>query len=116
MGVKAPISRKHADILRALNHFNARQRAIVLRCVDLNLIKIICEISLNILNGNIALPKNQKLRLKRYANILRKLAKPRENLKSKKKYILQQQGKGGFLPLLLSTIASSILSNLLSDK
>ena len=62
MGVKAPISRKHADILRA-HHFNARERAIVLRCVDLTLIKIICEISLNILNGNI--PKKSEITLEK---------------------------------------------------
>lgn len=105
------ISQKHTDILRALYHLNPEQRRALLKKADTQLIRYICECALNVLQGNVPLKKVHKSRLKKHANVLRKLIKPTTGFSTKKKIIVQQ---GGFLPALLAPIIGTILTNLVS--
>lgn len=105
------ISQKHTDILRALYHLNPEQRKALLQKADAQLVRYICECALNVLQGNIPLTKGHKSRLRKHADILRKLANSTDNFAKKKKIIVQ---RGGFLPVLLAPLIGTILSNLSS--
>lgn len=103
---------KNAEILRALRHLNQSQRAALLRKADSNLIRCICECTLNVINGNVPLTKLQKTRLKKHAKNLRKIASPKGTWCSKRKIIAQQST---FLTLLLSAL-DSIIDSVISSS
>ena len=65
-----------------------------------DLIKALCECSLNILKGRIKLSPTQKKKLSRHKNNLRLLATKKSTLKHRKR-VLQ---KGGFLGALLGPV------------
>ena len=70
------------------------------------MIKSICEAALNLLKGNIHLTDNQKQKLAKFKNTIRRLAS-KSNLSDKKKIIIQ---KGGFLEFLVPALISGITS------
>ena len=79
-------------------------------------VNCICEICLNMVKRVIPLKTDQKRKLRRHSNIIRKLVrkvKTNKNLKHKKK--LLQQGGGVFLPLLFSVVGP-LLSKLLAGN
>jgi hypothetical protein len=98
-------------MLQVLRKSNPKLRKILLRNCDPEIIKTICEIAINTLNGNIKVSKNNFAEFKKHKIFLRKLACPKSSLKSKRKIIVQ---KGGFLPALLGTVISGVIGNLLS--
>lgn len=117
-----PFPKRVVALLNALCHANDDQRRALLRAADKPLVNCICECSLNILRGIVSVKSNIKTRLKKYKNILRRLATDRrartshsrgrvsvDNWKAKKRIILQK-GRGAFLPLLLAPIIGSLLS------
>ena len=110
---KCPISKKHANILRALNQLEGKQRADLLSCADHNLVKCLCECALNILRGNVPLKPGEKNRLKKHAKLLRLLSVKRKDdkFRAKKKLLLQHGGggTGGFLPALLAPIIAAVV-------
>jgi len=71
-----------------------------------DLIKCICDCTLNVLKGNVRVPPKQKSKLKRHKKALRDLAKKKVSLK-RKRQIIQ---KGGFLAPLLSAVVPAIAS------
>lgn|SRR5678815_1161302 len=73
---------------------------------DEKFIQCVCEVCLNLIKGNVPLNRPQKVKLRRYRNIIKKLSLNIKNLKNKKK--LLQRGGGVFLPLLFSVIAPLI--------
>ena len=107
---KGPLRKKEANFLRALYLLDDEQRMLLLKRVIPNLIKCLCECALNILLGNVPLKTRERKRLRKYADVLRKLADVR---KRNKKKIILQTGGGAFLPALLVPIVTSVLSNLL---
>ncbi len=76
------------------------------------LIKILSEISLNILNGNIRITEREKKRLRRYKTLMRLLARKSVSLNKKRSTLVNQKGGGFFLPLLapLITLISSAIA------
>ena len=54
---RCPFGQKHTQILRALYHLNAEQRAASLRKADSKLVRHIPECALNILGGTVPLNK-----------------------------------------------------------
>lgn len=108
-----PISRKHADILRALYHLRGEQRTALLRKADPALVRRICECALNLLCGSVPLSKKQKSRLHKHAVSMRKLVDPHKNLVSKKRIILQTGS--GFLPALLAPLIGTVLASLVTS-
>lgn len=94
-----------------LKDANPKMRNAILNNCDSTSIKSICEIALNVLNGNYPLTPSQIQRLRGYKNKMRSLACSKTTLCSKKKILKQ---KGGFLPTLLSTVLSGLLGKILS--
>ena len=80
----------------------------ILKNAPPDLVKALCECSLNVLKGNIKLNKTQKTRLRRYKNILRQLASKKPATKTRKQ-LLQ---KGGFIGALLGPVLG-VLGSLL---
>lgn len=109
---KCPVPKKEAKFLQALYLLDDQQRILLLRRASPNFIRCICECALNVLLGNVPLNSREKKRLKKYADILRKLAD--KKVKNKKKLIVQTGG-GAFLTTLLLPIVTTVLSNLLTN-
>lgn len=72
----------------------------------------ISEISLNVLNGNIPVSKQRKLKLTAHKSKLRRLALKTTPLKERKKIVIQS---GGFLASLIIP-AVTILADVLAKK
>lgn len=108
--IKCPISKKHAELLRALSHLPKREREILLRYIDSKLAKCICECAYNVLRGNVPLDEKQRKHLKKHATVLRKLARKGDKIGKKKKII--QTGGGNFLPSLLLPILTTVLAEI----
>lgn len=99
----------HKHTLHVLKNCNPLIRRTILKSASPELIKTLCEICMNTLNGNAKISGNCKKQLKIYKNPIRKLISPRLGLKTKKKILIQ---KGGFLPALLGAVLSGIIGNL----
>lgn len=91
---------KHATVLKLLQKSSPSVVRHIIRNADRKLLNTLCECSLNILKGNVALSKPQLIRLKKYKSALRNLADRKTSVK-KKKDILQT---GGFLSALLTPL------------
>ena len=102
---------RNADFLRVLSKCNNKQRIGILQSSDSDLIKCICEISLNLLRGVIPVSTSHKKKLKRHKNLLKLLIDKKESIKKKRQHLTQRGG--GFLSLLIPP-ALSILGNLIS--
>lgn len=102
------INKRHADILRALQHFSAKERAAFFRAADTKLVRCVCECVFNVLCGNVPIHSKHKIELKKHASVLRKLVEKkngRRNLVHKRRLIMQN---GGFLPTLLIPILKTL--------
>lgn len=73
-------------------------------------LKLIVEICTNISNGNLSLDQKSSDALKSYKKRIHEVANRHTPLASRKKLVQ----RGGFLPLILSTIGGALLSHLLS--
>lgn len=97
-------------ILYTLNKAKPKLRKAIIKNSDDALIKALSEISLNTLNGNLELTGGAKNKLKKYKRKLRCIACPKRKLKSKRNILVQE---GGFLPVLISSLLSSVIGALL---
>lgn len=88
-------------------------RKAIIKFGDSELIKTICEIALNTVNGNNPICNKTKKKLKRYKNDIRGLASSKRSEKSKRKILMQ---KGGFLPILIGSVLSGIIGSLLEKN
>lgn len=95
--------KKQYHFLRILAHSHPSQKRALLKTANNDQILSLCEICLNILNGNI--PVNAS-KLKKYKNLLRSLSKKRESIQKKKRLLVNQSG--GFLPLIAPAIISAL--------
>lgn len=102
--------KKLAPILQVLSVAPPKLRKLILSNADDELIYAICEICLNLCKGNIRCDEKSYKALKRYKESLYKLASVKRkpsSLKEAKKELLIE-GKGVFLPLLLTPILTAI--------
>lgn len=99
-------------MLYVLRKAKPKLRNAIIKNADGELIKTICEIALNTLNGNNKVSYKTKSDLKRFKREIRCLACPKRTLSSKRKVILQ---RGGFLPTLISTILAGIIGKLIQN-
>ena len=104
--------RVHKHMLHVLKNCKPCTRKIILKNGSGELVKTLCEICLNVLNGNAKISKKCKNHLRKYKTILRKLAKPKSSLSNKRKILVQ---KGGFLPIILSAVLSGIVGKLIDQ-
>lgn len=99
-------------MLHVLKKSKPKLRQILLKHCDSEVIKTICEIVINILNGNHKVPKQIYNKLNKNKKVLRCLACPKKSISVKRKLIIQ---KGGFLPMLIGSVLSGVVGDLLSN-
>ena len=107
---------ENLDFLKILSKCKKNMRKGIIMNADKELIYTLCECVLNLLNGNINISESEHNQLKPYKHLFRKLLNTNQNLKSKKKLIIQ---KGGFLEILLPAVISglaSIISSAISSS
>lgn len=80
----------------------------MLKNADPELIKTICEICYNTLNGNLNLNRKDKTKLGKYKKAIRTIADPYRSLASKRRVIIQHGN--GIIPVLLQTLIPLIIS------
>lgn len=102
--------RRYQNILLNYPSFNKQEKQWVKSNMSLDFVKLIIEICVNVLNGNIPLDRKLKKFLEDYKSKLQVISSGQKTI-SEKKRIIQ---RGGFLPLLLSTAGSAIIQQLLS--
>jgi hypothetical protein len=98
--------------LQVLKTADRKLRKVILTNCKGELVKTLSECSLNLLRGNVKLTPCQKRTLRKYRQILRKLADKRVSLSAKKKTIVQ---RGGFLLPLLGAVLLTIASLLFTS-
>ena len=91
---------KNQDLLKFLGaKVKSKYRKAIIQIADRNLIKSICEAALNLLKGNIHLTDNQKQKLAKFKNTIRRLAS-KSNLSDKKKLLFKKEAFWNFWFLL----------------
>lgn len=101
--------KKHAKVLMALALMTPKERKAVLKAADKSRIQSVCECAHNLLKGNIAVSDQQKRKLRKHKQALRRLVKKGESLGKKRRFIIQKGG-GVLIPLLLSTVLQALLN------
>ena len=108
---------KNEEVLKILgSKLDKRYKKAIINSADKSLIRAICELSLNLLSGNIELDKHSFEELKKYKKVLRKLVSKQKSksLSTKKRLIIQN---GGFLQFLIPAVIggiSTIIGDLIS--
>ena len=108
-------TKKNVSLLLVLSQCgkDGKTRKALLKHIDKDAVKCICECILNILHGSVEIAGTKKKLLNRYRHLLRELATPkRASGWHRRKKILLQSG-GSFLPLLLSPLIEVLVSKLL---
>lgn len=108
--MKRLTNNKH--ILHVLKKSNPKLRKAILKNSDKELIETVCEICHNILKGNVPITTKCRSKLKKYKRDIRSLASPNIKLASKRNIVVQ---KGGFLPIILEALLSSIIGSILNN-
>lgn len=99
-------------LLYTLRKADPRLRKAIIKNSNSDFIKTLSEISLNLLNGNVEHTPHLKNQLKKYKKNLRCLACSKRSIKSKRNILVQ---KGGFIPILLGSILSGLIGQLLQN-
>jgi len=114
MAKKASRLIRNYSLLKILSRSSPKQRKLIIKRVNPDVISCLCDICHNIIKGNLHLSSKQKINAIRFKKIIRKLADKKKKIESKRKNILQQ---GGFLPAIIPaaiSLAISLLPSLLS--
>lgn len=93
--------KKNAHTLQYLSKCDKHTATSILKSSNPELVNCISDICHNILKDKVKLTPREKTKLSKYKLNIRKLANPKATQKTKR--VLIQ--KGGFLPILLQTIA-----------
>lgn len=102
----------HLDLLKALHTLKPKYCTALLKVCRDEEINCLCECIYNVLNGKIPLKDQDKSRLRKYKSILRKLISKGKKTKSRKQIIVQKGG--AFLPIVLGSVLSGLLSSFLN--
>ena len=93
----------------------------IIESANRDVIKAISEISLNTLNGVLKLTPSQRLKLKRYKNVMRKISQKKIKMADRRKII--QRGRSLLplllrfaLPLVIKPLASKVLGSLTKKR
>jgi len=96
--------------LGTLCELGSKQRTALLKHATREQVACIAEIALNLLNGNIKISPEAKLKLSRYKTQLRGIVCPKNNLQKRKKLIVQS---GGILPWLIKPALTYLVGGLI---
>ena len=94
--------KRNEPLLRLLQKLKPSAVKAVLKEASPDLIKALCECTLNVLKGNVKLNSAQRKKLSRHKNNLRTLTAKKTSMKTRKQ-ILQT---GGFIGALLNPVLS----------
>lgn len=107
--------KENRHILHVLKSASPKLRKSILTHASPEVIKTLCEISINTLNGNHTITAATKRQLNRYKKVLRNLSSVNRTVPSKRK-ILIQSGGGAFIPILIGSVLSSILGQIIQGQ
>lgn len=100
-------------MLYVLKNSKSKLRKNILKEVDPEIIKTLCEVCINTLNGNVKIPIKILNYLKKYKRAMRHLSFSKTNIPAKRNILIQ---RGGFLPVLLGALLSSVVGQLIEKK
>lgn len=100
----------HKELLIALQTLKPKHQKALLKSCDEDEINCICECIHNVLQGKVPIKEKDKKFLKQYITLLRKLV--RKTTTKVRKNIIVQKG-GAFLPIILGSILSGLVSGLI---
>ena len=104
-------SKKNLPVLIALHCSSKAQKKELLVHLKLDIIKVICECTIDIINRNIKVSDQEKRKVNRNRAKIRELVNPKTSQK-KRKIILVQEG-GAFLAPLFAPVLGSLVGPLL---
>lgn len=102
----------HVNLIRALHTLKPKYRTAILNVCTEEEINFICECIHNVLQGKIPLEQKQKSKLSKFKHLLRKILR-KGNSKLRKNIIIQKGG--AFLPIILGSILSGLMSSILKN-
>ena len=105
--------KKNLPMLIVLHCSSKAQKNELLKHLEPDSIKVICECTINIINRNIKVSDQEKRKINRNRDKVRELVNP-ETPQKKRKEILVQEG-GAFLAPLLAPVLGSLVGPLLKD-
>lgn len=97
--------KRNFDLLKWLCHCKPQAMKSVVRHVDRDVLDTICEVCLNILKGNVPMSAEQKKRLSKHKQTVRRLASSSRSSDKVKRALVQ---KGGFLGALLPALIGGL--------
>lgn len=106
--------RENKSLLYSLQSAKPKLFKSIIENSNRELILAICEIIFNILQGNVQLNTHVRDKLKRYKKTLRCIACPKQSISSKRRLLIQKGG-GAFLPIIIGSVLSGLISSF-SDK
>lgn len=101
---------KQLPLLEILAKVKKNSRTKILKHCDSKLTEAIIECIFNVLRNNVRLEQKRVKKLRKYKNILRKIANPKNKVKSKQKLIIQSGG--AYLPIILTPIVSYLFDHI----
>ncbi len=102
--------RKNIDLLKVLSKAKPKLRQAILKNLDSDTVRCICECAHNVLNGNLKLTPKQRKDLLKHRKALRQLASKSGSLTTKKQVIVQKGGLVGAILGPLLAVAASLLA------
>ena len=100
--------KKNLPLIKALTTCKHRDQRQFLKVADPEIIHSICDIALNVLKGRVPIKPGLKKKLSKHKNVLRRLVKPKQSLKTKRQLLVSQKGGGPF-GALIKLLANALL-------
>jgi len=100
--------KRHAKTLSYLAECDKHNCKAIINAAGSELLNCFSDICYNVLKGKVSLSPTEENNLRKYKNILRKIADKKSTLKTKKTLVQ----KGGFLSALLGPLIESVLAPL----
>lgn len=101
----------NTHILHVLKSCNPKIRNAIINHAHPEVIKTLCEIAINTLNGNNPITRGTKTRLACHKKSLRKLSNIKLSIPTKRRVLIQSGG--GLIPILIGSVLSGILGRIL---
>ena len=112
MSSNLKLLKENKHILYVLKKAEPKLRNAILKHVDNVVIKTIHEILFNIIYENHKINKSVLEKIKPYKNIIRNICSPQTSMKEKRQQLIQ---KGGFLPIIISSVLSGVIGKILEN-
>lgn len=104
--------KENKHILYVLKKAEPKLRNAILKHVDDVVIKTIYEILFNVIHKYHKINRTVLDKIKPYKNTIRKVCSPQTSMKQKRKHLIQ---KGGFLPIIISSVLSGLIGKILEN-